>query len=594
MASYLTDKLKGFRKGVYTIATAGVLGFGASYGCGDNGVEPDIFPTAVEKVIDPTSGMSPLKVTAQYRCEDDKGIKNYKIVKNGEIIRDGPTSIDSIITFMEDGNLREGCTDTGDQTTWYPSEGPEEIKVFQPPEQSYSQTVGVVDKVGVNYSAILTNVDEATLEVKNRDNLIAARTITTPTYAETFADIPIDNYFILNAPGLAPDTVTAAIENYKPTINFDGLATDGEEGTRIVEDLEDRVGDINLEHNPVPLISATSLDGRVIPTLEGYLLTREFLRDSIGAYEVELTFGSLEGGIGLDTLRGNVLERPDRIVFLSNRDEGTGELYVSDLIKTAAGRDTLINIKRVTNNKNNDIWPAWSPDGKYLVWSANRPTSEGWFALYRVDPDKTDGDDETRLTPFIDGFSAYDPVWCNNGRIYFNFLDRESSTQGIARISSDGTNLEKIIEEPFDGRISGRPACSPDGSQIAFVSFRDGNAEIYVSDPIGNNLRNITNNPARDLLPFWSSDGNIFFRSDRAGSADIYRINLDNGVVRITDNPGIATDPTVSSDGTLLALAYDLSLPNHQIFVMKSDGTGEWTQLTFEKASRYPALIPRQ
>ena len=44
-------------------------------------------------------------------------------------------------------------------------------------------------------------------------------------------------------------------------------------------------------------------------------------------------------------------------------------------------------------------------------------------------------------------------------------------------------------------------------AQIAFVSDRDGNTEIYVMDADGGNLRRLTDNPAIDWDPSWSPDG---------------------------------------------------------------------------------------
>ena len=69
----------------------------------------------------------------------------------------------------------------------------------------------------------------------------------------------------------------------------------------------------------------------------------------------------------------------------------------------------------------------------------------------------------------------------------------------------------------------GSPSWSPDGTQIAFESHRDGNGEIYVMDADGNNLRRLTSHSAGDRSPSWSPDGTqITFQSNRNGNGNIY------------------------------------------------------------------------
>ena len=62
-------------------------------------------------------------------------------------------------------------------------------------------------------------------------------------------------------------------------------------------------------------------------------------------------------------------------------------------------------------------------------------------------------------------------------------------------------------------------------AQIAFVSDRDRNDEIYVMDDAGKNQRNLTNNPDTDYAPSWSPDGTrIAFSSDRKGDFESFEI----------------------------------------------------------------------
>ena len=51
------------------------------------------------------------------------------------------------------------------------------------------------------------------------------------------------------------------------------------------------------------------------------------------------------------------------------------------------------------------------------------------------------------------------------------------------------------------------PVWSPDGTQIAFISERDGNPEVYVMDATGHNPHNISASIGKDGEPAWSPDG---------------------------------------------------------------------------------------
>ena len=47
------------------------------------------------------------------------------------------------------------------------------------------------------------------------------------------------------------------------------------------------------------------------------------------------------------------------------------------------------------------------------------------------------------------------------------------------------------------------PVWSPDGKQIAFVSYLYGAGEIFVMESDGNTQRRLTNNDAEDYSPDW-------------------------------------------------------------------------------------------
>jgi Tol biopolymer transport system component len=96
-----------------------------------------------------------------------------------------------------------------------------------------------------------------------------------------------------------------------------------------------------------------------------------------------------------------------------------------------------------------------------------------------------------------------------------------------------------------------RPAWSPDGGKIAFVTNRDGDYEIYAIPARGGTAINLTNNSASDLYPNWSKDGSkITFTSDRSGNYDIWVMNADgSNQTQITTSTSSDTDSDFSPDG---------------------------------------------
>ncbi len=105
--------------------------------------------------------------------------------------------------------------------------------------------------------------------------------------------------------------------------------------------------------------------------------------------------------------------------------------------------------------------------------------------------------------------------------------------------------------------INGAPAYSPDGTRLALTLSRDSNLDIYVLDLATQALTRITSNDAIDTEAAWTPDGkSLYFTSDRAGSPQIYRVNLatPSEVQRVTYTNGYNARPRVSPDGKSLAM----------------------------------------
>ncbi|MFM8735274.1 MAG: biopolymer transporter Tol [Pirellulales bacterium] len=108
----------------------------------------------------------------------------------------------------------------------------------------------------------------------------------------------------------------------------------------------------------------------------------------------------------------------------------------------------------------------------------------------------------------------------------------------------DGSDLVRLTDAPgYDAECS----FSPDGSQVLFVSDRDGDPDIYLMDADGTNVRQLTNEPGYDGGPFFSPDGRwIAYRTDRV-EKDLLQIHVmradGSGDAAVTAGKGVHWAP---------------------------------------------------
>jgi TolB protein len=205
------------------------------------------------------------------------------------------------------------------------------------------------------------------------------------------------------------------------------------------------------------------------------------------------------------------------------------EVYISDYDGA--------NQRRITINRNLNINPNWSPDGRSITYTSYR--------------------------------SGVPDILISN--IFAGTM--ETPTKG------NGQNF--------------LPAFSPDGTRIAFMSSRDGNSEIYVMNRDGSDVRRLTNNPAIDASPTWSPTGTqIAFTSERTGTPQIYTMNVDgSGVVRRSSES--YADRATWSPAPYNEIAFTARTgPGFDIKILNI-ATGQTRQITFgEGTNESPVWAP--
>lgn len=200
-----------------------------------------------------------------------------------------------------------------------------------------------------------------------------------------------------------------------------------------------------------------------------------------------------------------------------------------------------------------------------------------------------DADGENAQAALTSPEPIISPAWSPNGAqlAYVSFESRKP----VVYVHDIASGRRRLVAN-FRGSNSA-PAWSPDGRTLAVTLSRDGVSQIYGLDAAaGGEPRRLSQSSSIDTEPVYAPDGkSIYFVSDRGGSPQIYRMPATGGAAdRVTFTGTYNISPSISQDGRWLAYISRVS-GAFKLHVMEL-ASGNAIPITETSADESPSFAP--
>ncbi len=202
--------------------------------------------------------------------------------------------------------------------------------------------------------------------------------------------------------------------------------------------------------------------------------------------------------------------------------------------------------RKITSSEGIEIYPRFSPDGNTIAFTGEY---DGNREIYTV---PSEGGEPVRLTFSMDiqglpermGPDKIIMQWTKDGKKLLYRSRHESWHAWTGKLFF--VNLEGELPEELPLPKGGYASLAPDETKIAYnrvfreyrtwKRYRGGQADdIWIYDFKSKDLKNITDNPAQDIIPMWYKD-KIYFLSDRDKRMNLFCYNLTtNQLKKITN-----------------------------------------------------------
>ncbi|MGH9795468.1 MAG: CehA/McbA family metallohydrolase [Candidatus Acidiferrales bacterium] len=192
-----------------------------------------------------------------------------------------------------------------------------------------------------------------------------------------------------------------------------------------------------------------------------------------------------------------------RVVFVSTQFNRRFHIFLADFASGA-----LANVRRLTGETRSDlpryyysafdheISPAWSPDGREIIFISNRGHMYGTGGIWRMRAEP--GADAREIHREETTWRAR-PDWSRDGKsvVFSSYLGRQWHQLWAVPAEPGGYAFPLTYGE-WDHTAA---RYSPDGKRIAFISNRDGNTALWIQDVLGGAQRELRTSEKRYKRP---------------------------------------------------------------------------------------------